>query len=150
MNSFFGVLSNQYRDEVFSCLSYIKISDDEIVQVNPQKKDYSEAKVPIFAKKEEDREFFTSQNGVVSAYFEYRELVAYTEFILGLECVSLTTDTRLIGEKCITPQYKEFTGTLTRSVWMTENAEMLFILLLVIVMIVVFLGWTWRKGKKLF
>ena len=147
INSFFAYIPIQYNSQVFKCISYVKDNENDVIQSNPQKVELRQAKIPIFRKRLETREFFDAQNGVVNAYFTYDDMVAYTEFILGVRCTSNQTD--LTGEKCITPHYKELKEVGTRSVWAVENTEMLLILVLVIIVIIICLGVIYRKGKKL-
>lgn len=147
-NSFFAILPEAYRTTELSCISYV-YRDGNIQQTNPQKTEYSDVKIPIFRKKEETREFFTSQNGVINAYYTYHNLVAETTFVLGVRC-SLPNNNELIGEKCITPKYQDLRMVPARGVWVTNNAEMVFILILVILVVVIFLGYLYRKTKRLF
>ena len=148
INSFFGILPEAYRTTELKCWSYV-YKDNNIQQVNPQKTEYSGVKLPLFKHREETREYFTSENGVVNAYFTYKNLVAYTTFVLGVKC-SLPDNTELIGEKCITPVYKEVKEPVVRGIWFVENAEMLFILFLVLLIVVMILSVLYRRTKRLF
>jgi hypothetical protein len=148
MMSFFGLLPSSYHSQELQCWSYVRVEGDgEYIQVNPTKVAYSDAKFPLFSKREENREYFTSKNGVVSAYITYDNLVAYTEFILGVRCTDSDGDD-IIGEKCVTPYYKELKGVTTRGLWATENADMLIILIIVALIVIVLLGGIYRKVFK--
>lgn len=150
INSFFGVLPNDYKTTALPCWSYIKDSNDDIIQLNPKKTDIVEGRFSFSKKREESRENFLSENGVVSAYFTYNNLVAYTEFVLGVMCVDNATEDEIVGEICITPQYEEMKRVGTRSVWIVNNAEMLTIMFLALLIIIMFLGAIYRGTKKLF
>lgn len=143
--SFFATLPSQYSTTEFNCWSYIK-ADDEIIQVNPQKTEVSKSKLLLFSKREESRESFTSQNGLVNAYFTYDNLVSYNEFVLGVRCVS--SGLSIIGEKCVTPTYKELKGVPTRGVWAVENMEILIVLIFVVFIVIIIAGAMWRKMSR--
>ena len=140
--SFFATLPSIYSTTEFSCWSYIK-ADDEVIQVNPQKTEISKSKLLLFSKREESREYFTSQNGVVNAYFTYDNLVSYTTFVLGVRCVS--GGVSLIGEKCVTPTYKELKNVPARGVWAVDNMDMLVVLVFVIIILIIIAGAIWRS-----
>lgn len=142
VTSFFAVLPSEYHTTEFNCYSYIK-ADDKLIQVNPQKTEVSKSKLLLFSKREESREFFTSQNGVVNAYFTYDNLVSYTTFVLGVKCVADSVS--LTGETCITPQYKELKNVPARSVWVVENMEMLIVITFVVIIAIIILGTIFRK-----
>lgn len=133
VTSFFATVPNPYHTTEFKCWSYIK-ADGEVIQTNPQKTEVSKSKLLLFSKRTEDREYFTSQDGVVNAYFTYDNLVSYTEFVLGVRCVS--GDISLVGEKCITPQYKELKGIPARGVWTVENMDMIIAMVFVLLIII--------------
>lgn len=145
--SFFAELPLEYATQNMRCLSYVKSLEGNIIQINPEKKEYSEVKIPIFRKEEETREFFTALNGVVNAYITYLDLVSYTGFLLEIECVS-DTGVSIIGQKCITPYYKELKNVGTRAAWSLQNADMLIILIIALAVIIVFLGVFYRKLFK--
>jgi uncharacterized membrane protein (DUF485 family) len=122
--------------------------DGQIQQTNPQKTEYSKT---FFSrpKRQEDREYFIAQNGMVNVYFTQKNLVAYTTFVLGVKCVSETTGDLIIGEKCITPYYKELAGGVTaRSVWAVENMDMLIVLTVVVIILLILLGMFWRNIRR--
>lgn len=146
--SFFAILPSQYVTHSMKCLTYVKSFEDKIIQINPQTIKFSEVVVPIFRKQEESREFFSAEEGVVNVYITYRDLVAYTQFVLEIECISEDTGVSVIGQKCITPYYKELKNVGTRAVWSLQNADMLIILIIVIVIVIVFLGAFYRKIFK--
>lgn len=145
-NDFLAVLPVEYRTQSVRCWSYVT-ADNNLQQTNPQPVDYSKTFFS-FAKKTESREYFTAQNGIVNAYFTQKNLVAYTEFVLGVKCVSETTGDIIIGEKCITPYYKEMKSVGTRAVWAVENMDMMVVLLFVIIFLIIFMGYYWRRIKR--
>lgn len=147
--SFFATLPQQYRSHDVKCLTYVKSMDDEIYQINPEIIEYSESQIPFFRRKEETRDFFTAENGVINTYITYRDLVAYTQFVLEVDCVSENISTNIKGQKCITPYYEELKRVGTRGVWVVENMNMLFVLFIVLIIIIGFLGLIYRGGKKL-
>lgn len=142
---FLGVLPSAYRTQSVKCWSYIK-RDDQYQQINPQVKEYSQTFFSR-AKETEDREYFTAQNGMVSAYFTDKNLVAYTEFVLGIRCVSENTGDMVEGEKCITPYYKDLKQVPARGVWAVENMEMLVIITIAVIFLLILAGYFYRKIK---
>jgi hypothetical protein len=142
---FLAVLPSGYATQSVKCWTYVK-KDGNIQQTNPQPLSYSQT---FFSRSKptETREYFTAQNGMVNAYFTQKNLVAYTQFILGVRCVSDTTGDLLLGEKCITPYYKDLKVVPARSVWAVENMDMLVVLAFVVVILIIFAGAIWRKSK---
>jgi len=143
---FLAILPSSYRTHSMKCWSYVK-ADNNLQQTNPQPLGYSQT---FFSrsKKTETREYFTAQNGIVNAYFTQKNLVAYTEFVLGVRCVSENTGELIIGEKCITPYYKEMKTVTARSVWAVENMHMLIFLAFIVIIIIIFVGYYYRKIKR--
>jgi hypothetical protein len=144
-NDFLAVLPASYRTQSVKCWSYI-VKDGQYQQTNPQKTEYSKTFFST-AKATETREYFTAQNGVVNAYFTQKNLVAYTEFVLGVKCVSENTGAMIIGEKCITPYYKELKQVPARGVWAVENMSMLVVITFFVILFIILLGYAFRKGR---
>jgi hypothetical protein len=145
---FLAVLPEQYRSQSMKCLVYVKSVNNTIIQINPEKTEYSQVWIPLFSKPEETREFFSAQDGVVNAYITYRDLVAYTQFVLEVECISENTGDKVIGQKCITPLFKGLENVGTRAVWGVQNADMLVIISVVVIIVIIVLGTMYRKIFK--
>lgn len=150
MTDFLAVLPQEYSSHIVRCLSYVKSMEGNLIQVNPEMTEYSESKftVPFTEKRVESREYFLSESGVINGYITYKDLVSYTQFVLEVDCVSLTNGDTIIGQKCITPYYKELKSTGTRAYWALENADMLIILVIFGFIAIVFLGMFYRKIFK--
>lgn len=142
-NAFLGILPDAYKTHSVKCWSYVE-KQDNLQQTNPQMQEYSETFFSL-PKPIESREYFTAQNGVINAYFTQKNLVSYEQFTLGLRCVSEDNGDVIMGEKCITPLYQDMKGVVARSAWATENAEILFIMGLFILIAVIVAGMMWRK-----
>lgn len=124
--NFLAVLPTEYKNHVIKCWSYVE-REGNIQQLNPQKQEYSRTFFSL-AKRVEDREYFSSERGVVNAYFTNKNIVAYTNFTLVLSCVSENTGDTIIGEKCITPVYNDLKQVPARGVWFVQNSETLVVL----------------------
>lgn len=148
VNDFLATLPVIYKTQIVKCWSYVSSVDGQVQQTNPQKEEYSETFFSL-TKKEEPRDYFTAQNGIVNAYFTQKNLVSYTQFILGVRCVSETTGDVIMGEKCITPVYKELKGVTARTVWSVNNMDMLIIFFIFLLIALIFIGMYWRKFRKL-
>ena len=126
------------------CWSYVK-KDNKILQTNPQKKSYTQ---PLFmGKEEETREYFQPVQGKVNAYYTQENLVSYTQFVLGINCVS-DDGTEVTGETCITPTYEELKHVKTRAVWFKDNTDMMVVLGIVGIILLAFIFSVLKKTRK--
>jgi hypothetical protein len=140
--NFMAYLPSAYKTQSVKCWSYVSSVEGNIQQVNPQKTEYSKTFFS-FPKSQETREYFTAQNGVVSAYLTNKNLVSYTTFVLGVRCVSENTGDTIIGEKCITPMYNDLKAIPARGVWTVQNMDLIVILIVfgIFALIILFMFW---------
>ena len=148
VNSFLAVLPNEYKTHSVKCWSYVT-RDGQLQQVNPQKTSYSKTFFSL-PHQVEDREYFTATNGVVNAYFTKKNLVSYTQFILGVKCVSEVNGDTIIGEKCVTPYYQDLRAVSARSVWGVQNMSMLVPIGVAGILLLMVIGVSWRYLKDTF
>ena len=117
----------------YNCVSYVK-QDGAIIQTSPQQTSYSSGIIP---REQENREFFTAQNGLVNPYFTTENLNSNVTYVFGVEC-SYNNGT-LVSEHYVTPMYRNMDSLAARSVWITQNAGYIIggIIFLIIIIAVI-------------
>ena len=124
------------------CWSYVTSEDGKLLQTNPQRTEYSESL--LFRKEEESRDYFEPVNGIVNAYYRKENLMSYQRFKLGIKC-ALDNGTIVNGEKWVTPEYDDLRRVTTRSAWGAREMSMLIITFVIVVCLIVFVVWAWKK-----
>lgn len=145
--SFLAVLPDAYKTDSVRCWSYVRSMNGNYQQTNPQKQEYSKTFFST-AKKQESREYFTAQNGVVNAYFTNKNLVSYTEFVIGMRCVSTTSGDTIIVESCFTPYYDDMRRVSARSVWAVRNMDMLVFIVPCGLLVFLIVLWAVKKTRR--
>lgn len=124
----------------YSCWTYIK-KNNMTLQMNPRKQS------SIFSRSVEDREYFSSSNGLSNVYFTGDNMIidGVTDYIWGVKCSSgndtLTTEYKVI------PQHKNTYFAVSLALWFKDNFIMFILLILSIWLTFLFLLWMWKKLK---
>ena len=130
----------------YSCISYVE-KNGELLQVNP---DYIKKNDNIiswlFPIVEQD-EFFHNNKGVVNVYYTDKNLYIEgdTNFTFGVEC-SHESGT-IIGERTVTPRYKDLNFATSRFVWFKDNIPFILLFILMFLLIITVFWAIWRKDK---
>jgi hypothetical protein len=125
----------------YNCVSYVK-QQNSIIQTNPQQETYSSG---IFARKQETREFFTADNGLVNPYFTTTNLKPNITYVFGVECSYEGGNMKT--EQYVTPLYKNLEGVAYTTLWLKDNIGYMVggIILVILLIVGVFAIWGERK-----
>lgn len=122
----------------YNCLSYVKDNESGIVQVNPNYQKKTDSVIALF-NKIEDRQFFTTSNGVVAIYFTKDNLLFDARnYTYGVKCAYQGDS--LTYEQSKIPIYENINAPQTRVHWWSENQfGILIFLTIIVVFIIVYL-----------
>jgi hypothetical protein len=125
-----------YSNSTYNCISYIKDTNQQIIQTNPQHTAQTNSVINLFGKEYEDREYFTMLNSHVSVYFTKENLIFDgRSYIFGVQCNG--DGQKYIKEKFIVVGYEDINAPITRFAWYGDNTTN--ILMFIIGFIVFFL-----------
>jgi hypothetical protein len=145
----FGKIWLNDTNNTYTCLTYVKTVEGQIIQTNPPYTKRTEATVALTQKEIEDREFFITQSGLANVYWTDHNLVIDgRQYIFGVECAG--NSQRLISEQVSTVGYKPLNSPITRWFWAQENVVPLvlgFLLFIIIVFAIGFLFWIFKKAR---
>jgi len=130
---------------VFECVNTVSYGFDDILQVNPQKTERTEGGLINIKGNLESRESFTTNNGLLNAYFTDKNLVAETTFTITTTCSNGSNTIK--HEKAITPKIKDLDKTPTWLLWGKNNATYIVILLLLLIVASLILGSLYYNAK---
>ncbi len=125
-------------NNTYYCVSYVKTFEGNLVQTNPPYTKRTESTISFIPKEIEDREFFTTYNGLANVYWTDNNLVIDgRQYVFGVECAGNSQN--LKSEILATVGYDPVNAPITRWFWFKENTVpiILGLLLLFIVTIVV-------------
>lgn len=127
-----------------SCISYIR-KGGELLQVNPDYTKKNNNFINFLFPITEQDEFFHNNKGVVSVYFTDKniDIDGDTNFTFGVECSYESGS--IIGEKIVTPRYKDIDFATSRYVWFKDNIPFIFLFILVFILIVTTFWLIWGK-----
>ncbi len=128
-----------YTGSEWTCINEISYEIYDVLQVNPQK---IEKTTTFFGLKNniESREYFTTNMGLLNAYFTPKNLVADTTFQITTTC--RTGNQTLVHQKEFVPELKALQEVPTYWKWVKDNAVFLvagFILIFFVVGMLVIL-----------
>ncbi len=141
---FLGILPNTHATHNVSCWSIVS-KDGEIQQTNPQKTEFSKTFFSL-PKKVEQRDQFSSENGIVNAYFT-DNLLSYEEFLLTLRCASNTNGDVLVGQTCVTPSYQDLRKVTARGAWAVNELEILLWVIVILILVILIILFIWRSFR---
>lgn len=132
----FGKIYINDSNTTYTCISYVlDIYNENLLQTNPPYTKRISSTFQIVPKEYEDREFFTTQNGLANIYWTNNNLVIDgRNYIFGVECTN-SVGTRLKSERSAIVLYENINTPITRFVWIKDNITGLilgFIFLLII------------------
>ena len=100
----------------YSCISYVKTTDNQVIQTNPS---YSKANNALLQSSYDDRQYFAADNGLVNVYWTNENLVIDgRQYVFGIDCAGAT---RLRGEKLVIVGYESLNAPVTRLFWVNNN-----------------------------
>lgn len=133
-------IPQNYSNETFKCISYIKDDNDEIVQVNPEYKERAETLLDFLRGEPESREYFSPANKLVNIYITKKNLLPEYDYYLYIECSSDQRD--LVSVHPFTIGYEGFENVFFRTRWLYANAGyiiagiiVMFFILAVLIMV---------------
>jgi len=124
----------------YTCLTYVATTDTgQLIQTNPPYTQRVVGLIQVMGKETEDREFFTTQNGLSSVYWTDHNLVIDgRQYKFGVECSG--GGNHLKSEQVATVLYKPVNAPITRWFWFGENVTSIFLGFLILVMLVFVVG----------
>lgn len=129
-----------YSSNNFSCISYVKDIDGNIMQVNPVYDINSQTLITL-NNNIENRQVFTTNNGIANVYWTQEKLVKdMREYLFGVECSDGTQT--LKSEKVLETGYLPPSDAWTRAIWGSSQPVILAIFLILFALIV---GWALFK-----
>lgn len=134
----FGKIWLNDTNNTYKCLTYVKDEDGILIQVNPPYTKRTTGTITLWGKEIEDREFFSTQNGLANVYWTDDNLVIDgREYVFGVECAG--NGVRLRSEKSAEVNYMPVSKPITRFIWGVENLPWLMLGLFgaVVLMIIV-------------
>lgn len=151
-NAFYGFTNTKVYWKInlnstanYTCLTYVKTLDGNLVQTNPVYTQRSDALLQIGAEYE-DRQYFPTYNGIANVYFTKENIVVDgRDYIFGVECSSGATT--LISERLITVGYRSLNEPVTRYFWLGNNIVPIILGILFVIAIAIFIGFIIRKVK---
>lgn len=124
-----------YNGSEFNCLSIVSYDLDDILQVNPQKEEKSDA---FFGNnKVESREYFQTNLGLLNAYYTDKNLAADTSFVVTTRCTDGIQT--LENQKLVMPELEPLQDIPAWGIWARENFPFIFLLILLIGIASIFL-----------
>ena len=121
----------------YDCINTVSYGFDDILQVNPQKKEKSDGIITLKSDIE-SREYFTANKGLLNAYFTSKNLVADNDFIITTIC---SDDNQILtSQQIISPTIKDLHNTNTWLIWGKRNIPYLFILFLLLILGAMIIG----------
>lgn len=126
----------------YTCLVNV-YEDDRLLQTNPEQTIYATS--ILGTKKTELREFFTTNNGLLNAYFTNKNIEVNNAFRVDAICSNGTTT--IYSQNDINAFYDKPTSILNRAVWTGENATTIIIVLLLVLAVLSFIGYAWNKAR---
>lgn len=130
------------NNNIYECINIVGHEQDSSLQVNPQKKEKSAGLITIKSDVE-TRETFTTQNGLLNAYYTDKNLLPRANFTVTTICngnnESLSSTTR------ITPIMKDLDGTNEFILWSKKNAGYIFIIFLILLLVAFLIGSLWKN-----
>jgi hypothetical protein len=133
-----------YRTEEWECTNQvIELDANDILQVNPQKNEKAGSLIS-FNNEVETRTSFTTTNGLLNAYFTNKNMDADNNFMVRTICRN--NNETLTNEHLIIPEIRGLSGrTGAWGVYIKENMGAALITLLVIIILLFFAGFAWKK-----
>lgn len=131
---------------VYECISYIKDSGMGVIQLNPSYQKKTDSVFAIF-NKIEDRDSFTTSNGLVSIYFTKENIVFDgRNYTYGVKCASSTD---ILNYSVVAmPEYENVNAPTTRFMWLDSNVDNIILGLLILFVVVMFIGVGLRELRK--
>jgi len=123
----------------YKCISYVKTQSGDVIQTNPVYTKRVTGLTQIFGKEYEDREFFTTQNGIANVYWTNDNLVIDERlYLFGVECSG--NGQRLVSEQLSTVGYDPVNAPITRWFWLKDNITPIVLGLLLLFIIIILMG----------
>jgi len=128
------VTCNLDVDEDFNCMSYVK-QDSELKYVYPITKDLEEVG---------RIDYFTSKGRVLKVYYKGIDLYPDTEYVFGVKCASLESDTIEVFNATIIPKYYDPREMTYRGEFIKENFGWYLVLAIFLVVVVGGAYWIYK------
>jgi hypothetical protein len=121
----------------YDCLTHVRTLENKLIQTNPPYTAKTDAIVHFRGSEYEDRQFFTTKNGIANVYFTKEDLIFDNrEYLWTIEC-SNGTDT-LITDVMLEARYSDINAPTTRFKWYGENTTALLLGGLFLLIFIVF------------
>jgi len=132
-----------------NCYSYIR-KGDNILQTNPEDQIRNKfTGLAILEKPLDDQLYFQANAGLVKPYITNKNLYPDNQYVMGVKCTVQNGNNSevLTWEQPIEPEYKPFTWTLYRGLWLKENLGVIIGTVVVGFLIIVIGLYLWRRAK---
>lgn len=129
--------------EPASCIINI-YQNQSLLQTSPEYK--SKTGTVFLPTDVETRTSFTTENGVLNAYYTKKELRPKTNYTLDVICSTETTSYQ--NQYIINPEYHTIDEPTHRAVWAKENAGFVITGIIALLATALFVGYLYRKYKR--
>lgn len=126
-------------NNTYKCLSYIKTTSGNIIQVNPVFTQKTVSFIQIIPQDYDSREVFVTYNGIANIYFTNENIVTDGRmYVFGVECSG--NGQNLKSERMVNVFYESVKAPATRLMWARENLVWLTLGLILVVLLLMLLG----------
>jgi len=123
-----------YSNNNFTCVSYVQDIDGNTIQINPIYDKNSQTLITL-NNNMEDRQVFTTYNGIANVYWTQQNLVKDSrEYLFGVECSDGTQT--LKSEKVLQTGYMPLKDATTRTFWFVNQQNITEIILIIFGLVV--------------
>lgn len=132
----------------YNCVTFMETTGEMLLQTNPVYTKRTTSTISLFNKEVEDREFFTTQNGLANVYWTDENLVIDGRvYIAGVECVG-EDGTHLLSEKLVNVYYEPVNAPITRWFWIRDNFVPIFLGFILLIIIILIVSWAIAKVRR--
>jgi len=131
----------------YSCISYVKTIQGDLVQTNPSYQAISSGLITFTQKEYDDREFFVTQNGLSNIYWtDHNIIVDGRDYLFGVECAG--NGQVLRSEALVTVGYKQVNEPFTRAIWLRQNVIPLTVGMILLIIVIFTLYFIYRVSIR--
>ena len=144
----FGKIFINDTNNTYECITYVtRLDNGQIVQTNPPYTKRTTSTIAFVPKEIEDREFFTTRNGLSNVYWTDNNLIVDgRQYKFSVECSG--GGNHLKAEKFATVLYENVNAPITRWVWITQNVTGIFFFVILLIIVVGAIGLIVRELRQ--
>lgn len=134
----FSCIMPDYQE--YQCIVNV-FEDGRLVQTNPQQAIYGASL--LIGKRQETREFFTTSNGLLNAYFTNKNIETDHQFRVDAICSNGSII--YTSQNNVKPFYDTASSVLNRTIWAKENSTYLILAIIFVVIALGLIGYAWNR-----